>query len=498
MTKISFSFSDLKEIFRTEEAIQVVLIEKEGKLPKLEVTLPIKFLWEADQATMCSMLIDDTIVFNGRIVDTSFNSFSLVLTIQGEEVQKIHRFDNDYPEYIKTFIADNSEILSNTEVVQRTKTGEVKNVSLITPSETIDIEPLVLEDSVVIKKSTSSVVKKLGLNLFASWVKSCDGSLDLSLKIANKFKGGQINTLTPYKLMDSWPMFGDRVSGHQNAKQTKYSIGHSKLIQDLSQSSKTNDIEISEDIPKFSLKREFFDNKLILSWNYDQYMTEILSLKINNSRASKGVDKEINLNLGNVQECIEDTDDDSFLGGAKGRNLLEYIFKMVGNYIILSHRNIKISFTIPFQDDPGFMKDLGVDKWIKIKGFIAKITNIEYKISNLERLIKIKARAFEEGARGLHEELKPPIVALPEKRSFGFEDVIYDINVENEADSQWQKFVNYIEDLKFQKKIDKNNYKSLISKFLHENQTKINIIANPLKKSNFERREIKIEEPLCF
>ena len=51
--------------------------------------------------------------------------------------------------------------------------------------------------------------------------------------------------------------------------------------------------------------------------------------------------------------------------------------------------------------------------------------------------------------------------------------------------------LNFILRLKTENKINKNNYKSLINSFLHENQTKIQIVTRPLKTEHCEKKVIE-------
>lgn len=493
MTIISFSFKNIKEIFKTEDVLDILIKEKEGESPRLEATFPISMFSQIDLCTHCSMLINDIVVFNGKILEVTTNLSCCSIFIDGASGQKAQEIKNTIPGFMNLFSDENSELSSSLEICQYNKVGEMLNTSVIVPDNVLEITDEIVKDSLEIKKTNKNVISDIDLEISASWISRVEGDIDLSSKIAKRFKLGKINTLTPNKLVDSWPAFGDKISNSSNSRQTKYYIGHSRLIHDQLSRAANKEIEIFEDMPKLSLKHEFFDNKLTLSWGFDQFRTETISSKIINCNGKNGISRKIRVNLKNVQEYVEDIYDDSFFTTDIGGQIIEYIYKMIGDHIIFSMRNIELSFEINLDCNADFISSLGPHKWLKIKDHVAKITEIDYKISKDQKIIKIKAAAFEKGFKSINQILKPPKLEKFVKKDLAPDDIIHDIVIQNEAEDQFKRLANYISELKMLGQIKKNNYRKLILNFLNENQTKINIIAKPIKIQHCEKKVVITE-----
>ena len=500
MTIISLKFENIKEIFATQSILDLSINEKEGEIPTSRVTIPIGILPIIKEAEKCVILMDENIVFRGKITSITEGSRTCELALEGLAEEAPPDFDDEADEFANLFTDESQKVFANLESFQQNKLGEWQAVSMIKPGNStfIDLEPLIIKDSLKITTSGKDIVSRIDLDVSAAWISRIEGDLDISSKIAKKFSSGKINTLTPQKLLDSWPGFGDKVSCFSNARQTKYFIGRSKLTPDSSMTQRTADIEIDENIQKFSFKKVFFDNHLTLSWGFDQYIDETVAFKIINTYAKDGASKTIRLNLNNVQKYIDNPEEQSFFSSDIGNRILKYISQMIGNYMAISMRNVSLEFEIPLQEDAEFIKNLGPHRWVRINGSIAKITYITYKISELERKISIKAAAFEHDIKPAEDDGFLKFPKIERQICVKPYDVLQDIVVQNEADIQFQKLMKYIEDLKLHKKINKTNYKNLISEFFQENQTKISIVAKPLKTKHCERKIINVEDEVKF
>ncbi|MDR1234006.1 MAG: hypothetical protein LBJ92_02585 [Holosporales bacterium] len=545
--KTQLIFKDTGKTFKTSEIYAINILEAEGEVPRCIVDVPKALHDKIRKFDTCDVVHNKKLMFMGRIASLLIDGMNLKIELRAlipdSPIPEPPDPEDSPHEILEKFRLENPDISIPIIRDQLLRVGERMRISLIIPdTEPIDIQNSILFDSLKIKHNKQAAISEISAEITASWIAHFEGDIDLAARIANRFKAGRINTLTPKKLMHSWPGFGARISHHQNAKATKYYVSHSRLEEDPSIGATTPIIQIADDIPGIKLRRGFFDGKLTISWGFDQFMTETLSTRIKVGENTDRKVEKLKINLHNVQEFVEDsrhlskpTESDltatylracedlstgstqrktdygelgekstemrSFFTSTSGQLILENIFEGIGNYIALSMRNIEISFTIPFTDET---LNLGCDTWIKIDDYVAKITNIEFEINTQKRIVKITAMAFEghpsiiAKLQASSPSLKPPAIPPKEDAEFCASDILHDIVVQNEAESQFTKLKGYIDDLKRTNKINKDNYKKLILNFLSENQTKIMIIVKPLKTKHCEKRLIEIQEPLQF
>jgi hypothetical protein len=534
---IQFSFSNGKEIFETSNALKLYILEREGYIPKAIITFPKRMYTALKLLESCEIKKDDALFFAGKIEYISIFEDEIRIELisfseeeEGDDTYKtatapaaelLAKFKRENPsaitpvdceqtyppheakppesvaskkseeelDLLEKFKRENPDLSKTIDQEQTTRVGEKKKTSIFKPDATPkNLDKDIIYGSLLIEKSNKDLVSKVNLSVSASWIRRIEGDLDITTKIANRFPAGKINTLTPLKLIDSWPKFGDRISNYRSLKQTKYFVGHSRLDIDKSMTSMTPPIEI-EDIPPFQLKREFFDHKLSIFWGFDQFTFETINSKIINGHITRGIEKKISINLQNVQEYIEDAEEHSFFTSLVGKKILFEIYDAVRNYIVLSMRNIKISCELPLSPKT---ENLSCCDWINIQGFCAKITELEYNVTPFEKTIKLVAYAFDIPIDS-KKALDIPDIERPKRNEFLAGDVIYDINIQNDADSQYRKLVAYISEQKAAGKINKSNYTRLIRSFLNEAQTKINVIAKPLKTAHCEKFSINTE-----
>ncbi|MDR2598612.1 MAG: hypothetical protein LBC25_02735 [Holosporales bacterium] len=504
MNKFQLNLRNVRENFVTSDVMGISISEIENETPRCIVDLPAAILESHKNYEIGEVIWGDRLLFRGRLssfFSTDRKGLQIELQASADD-QKISTKSPEpiYRDLLEKFRADNPDVSIPLTIDQISRTGDKRSYSIILPeSEPIKIDDKILLDSFTMMNYDERAVGEISLELTAAWVARREGDLELSSRISNRFSSGKINTLTPKKLQHSWPDFGDRVSRHKNSRATKYFVGLSRLMRDQSMMTLTPEIVISDDIPRFRLRREFFDNKLILSWGFNQFTTETFRANIKNG--DYPLTKHLKINLHNVQEYIENPMIDSFFSTDIGLSILREIFSGIGSYLALSMRNLEFSFEIPFDEEA---LQIGCDTWIQIQGYLAKVTKIDFKITNQEKVVKIKAAAFVEHER-LREKMRksallllPPEIPRHEDTGFGVADILHDITVQNDAESQFSKLITYITDLKLSNKINKHNYKSLILSFLNENQTKITIITKPLKTQHHEKRLIEIADSITF
>ncbi|MBR1480269.1 MAG: hypothetical protein IJ599_05300, partial [Alphaproteobacteria bacterium] len=388
------------------------------------------------------------------------------------------------------FKNDNPDLFTQISREEHSLTGDRLTSDITEPTEPpVAVDDDIIDDTLHIEQANDLPIDELDLELKASWIAKREGDLNLSAKLENYFKMGRVNTLTPRKLEDAWPEFGDRLTSY-GTRATKYVITRSRLR--LVERLPTPTISIDPTIPRLNFSKCVYDNKLRISWDYEQYTTETLQLQILNDlskhrREAPPNKKTLRINLKNVQEYLSSPYESSFFRSPNGDAILNAIVQSIGNYMALSERNVEVSFEALENER---LSTLTCKDWITIKGERYKITQIERSITCYESRIKIKARAFgaklPPGTGFLTKVILPP----EQKKPFSPGDVIRDIVVQNEADTQYEKLLKFISEQKANKTINKSNYKALISKFLHENQTRIQIVTIPLKTEHCEQKII--------
>ncbi|MDR1488683.1 MAG: hypothetical protein LBI26_03010 [Holosporales bacterium] len=432
------------------------------------------------------LLEDSEIVFCGKITEIEksdstieiFMNEYITSSLQPEKASSIEMDAEVAKLLYNNEDVEKSEIFTNLNV----QDADGNIISILEEGDNVinDIERSVLKNSLKIEKDHAKVVGEINVDISASWVSVVEGDIEISAKIANRFEGNKISTLTPIKLESSWPKFGDRLICQKQARPTRYYIGFSKLTRDeeLLHMPPTNlstlPLVVADDVVPFSLKRHWYNHKLSICFGYDQLRKESIRTKIINPAFNgKGKIKNISINLRSVQDFLPNTYTQTFFKTKIGEKAYIHIMKLIEKYIILSLRNIEITFTIPYR------KNLSTKNWVKIGGYIAKITNLE--INNAKE-IKVTAMAFCD--QNLAKNLKIPVKPLPEKKPKAIGDIIRDIVVENDGFKQTDGLIKYIAQLKSESKINKSNYKKMINKFLNENNTRITIITKPLKTEN--------------
>lgn len=463
-------------------------IEKEGELPVILLTLDISEYQSICELKFCEVIRDNKLFFDGIVTNLIIQGSLIEITARTKDT--ITNFQSTETEkevqgMIDNFREENPEIFTKTSVEECSKTGIRTTSSLKAPSETpFPIDSYIICDSLKIEESKEMPISEVNLSIKAAWISKKEGAVNLSTKIENRFKMARINTLTPTKLENSWPEFGDRIRSNGTAA-TKYMISSSRLRETELQLFPA--ISIDEKIPPLKLSKHIYENRLQIAWDFEQYMNETIHINLCTATTSKGTAKSIRINLGNVQGYIDDPYQTSFFRNRNGRAILNEIIKSIADYVTLSWRNIEVSFDMIGTNSNA---NLSCKDWVQIQGRNYKIIQIEREIDSDKEIIRAKARAF--GIDISRTETNPPVLDLVEERpvDLSVDDVIEDIAVQNEADVQYEKLLKFISTSKKDNSINQRNYKSLINSFLNENQTKIQIITKPIKTEHCEKKII--------
>ena len=478
---------DDKKGIRPQAITNINIIEEEGKYPIATIYIDKNYSDKIDYQNLCNCVFcditnDDILLFKGKISDVVCKDDEIVIKVIAYINESRSNIEYSHNDFLEKFKQENPDLFTKVTIKEFMKTGEVVLSKIRNPSLfPIEIDKFVIDKTLKLEKFVDMPISKINLSLKAAWISKREGMIPISRRIENRFKMARINTITPKKLENSWPEFGYRIRS-KGAVATKYVIASSRLREtELKQYAP---LKINDSIPELKILKHIYDNRLLISWDFEQYMNEIINVNIM-SNLQHGVCKSLNINLHNVQEYLENQYERSFFRSSNGTDILNAIIKSVADFMVNSWRNIEICCDLCANE---ITNNLSCKDWISFRNTKYKVTKIEREINNQENLIKIKAMTFSVDMSN-YQNIKE--IVLPKEENIKQEDVIEDIVVHNEADTQYEKLKKFIAANK--DKMNKNNYKAMINTFLNENQTSIQIVTKPLK---IEHCEKKIIEPI--
>ncbi|MBQ9335558.1 MAG: hypothetical protein IJS10_03375 [Alphaproteobacteria bacterium] len=496
MSKITCIFKNSESAtagIEAQKVTNIYLLEAEGEYPKAVIRLHHSEYKSLNQLEFCDILRDGVLFFKGKVCSIAltheFMEIELTTDIRGDFCpEKIRR---EFADIVEKFKEENPDLFTKISTEEFLRTGEKVLSDIKSPTtQPVEIDEHIVDGTLKFERAVDAPLTEVNLRLSAAWISRRDGLIPISTKIEKRFKMSRINTLTPKKLENSWPEFGDRIRSKNNCSEkttpTKYTIASSRLRKMSMQDFPA--IVIDKSIPKIYLRKHIYENRLLLSWDFEQYMYESICVNIFAHKSGyKGACKTLNINLKNVQEYVENANDTSFFRNKNGNAILNSIVKSVADFLISSWRNIEISCELIENETTG---NLSTKDWIKLRNKSYKIVKIEREFDSNKRTLKLKARAFSYDFRNNEDTIN---IALPDEKPQVIipEDVIADIAVSNEADTQYNKLLQFISEQKRENKINKDNYKTLINNFLNEHQTKIQIETKPLKIAHCEKKIIE-------
>lgn len=498
MHKILLSGTNIKKSVNVIEVIAFEIQEKESSAPTACVTVPlnqIEFPWELKN---CVLTDGDQVIFSGIVESIEKNKNTFVLNMT--KIKRDHKIDQTtIDQDLIDLLYDNEnleipEVFCKLNLPYYDRISDIPSiVSIVNEhSSPVIMDPHIIKDSLKMTKMIDKSISKINLEIVCSWVSKVDGDIDITSKIANRFPGGKVNTLTPKSLELSWPRFGEKISAAQPARQSKYYVGHSRLVSESTLHMSPSDvytpsIEIGEET-QLQLKRSWYNHKFSVCFGYEQYRKETLKTFVKNQYCEDGVSKNIKINLKSVQEYLKSDYTTSFFGTDLGQKAYKHIIKMVALYMASSLRDTIISFSIPYTHK------ITCRDWVVVQGKIAKISSLKFrnnKIIDVEAIC-FSSEEFRQFLKKTEDIILPPNISKQEDKETTCGDIIHDIVVENDGLTQTQKLFTHLKSLGG--KINQSNYKQLINKFLNENKTSITIITKPLKTQYCEHSVIELAE----
>lgn len=406
----------------------------------------------------CKIFINSKKYFDGIIKSLQIeNNYINITAIHNNNIE-INKINNNRKEDILI----NKFKLDNKMLFQRR--NNYNNNSIIP-----NINDIIINNSLKINIDKLLPISELDLSISASWNKLCSGYCDLTNKIKNKLKDGLINTLTPNKLVKSWPKIFDRlITNNKMVLKTKYFITHSKL-----EEYNTNKVNINN--KQGYLNKTAFKFNLSVGWEYSQFTTENVHCKIINNEVQNNNKQILNINLHNVQEYIEDVYYDSFLKSKLGNSILNIIICEIKQFIINSMQNITITFQIPMDK---FSEELNINNFVKINNYTVVISKVELSFVQNKNIATITAIGSDYNKAFTNSELTN-IVINNKNNDYNIVDILENIDIINTADEQLEK-INNIEDIKN------------INNILNENPTKLIITLKPIKTEHNKIENVDI------
>ena len=503
--------------FQTEP-LSLKIHESEGNKPFADIFLTTDLKKYLNLGDFCYLETSEKkVLFYGNIekISVENESLSIVLSkntpIETTSEQPSNELGNDIEDlfYDSADFVEKKALLGLKTLYYDKASDFSDEISVVSSENTIDLSDSILKDTLKLSVDKSSEIKELQLEIDASWVSRCEGETDISTKIANKFPKGCIETITPKSLESAWPGFGDRITNiNSKSAKSRYFVGKSRLSKDTDSydASKLVVFKINDEIPEIRVRKEKYNGILSVCFGFDQYRKETLKAVIKNPLSLRGVQKKIKINLGNVYEYLDSVYDESFFATRQGKKAVDHAFEMIGSYISFSMRNTTISFCVPFNEKTCFINcsnHISVDI-LGIGNIRAKITEITFDLKNVSnKLINITAKSFDKNvyekllSSGKKQISYGEFCCFDDKR-LSEKDIIFDIVVKNDANSQLKKLSSYIKSLFNSRKINKYNYKQEINKFLSNNKTEITIVTKPLKTEHCIKNVLEFKEECTF
>ncbi|MBQ8651609.1 MAG: hypothetical protein IJ481_03750 [Alphaproteobacteria bacterium] len=479
--KIIFIKNDKEITFKENDIVSLELIEKEETLPSAKIQVPYNNLSKISDCSICKIFIDNTLFFYGNV--SSFKSkYNEYIEVEIEAKNTCSNIADNEGGILTKIKEDHPNLFKTSKITEISKTGTIETVDLLNPTESLDVTKKIISGTLFIEKNNKLSINEIDLELEASWLSRRTGDINISSKLEKYFKRSRINTLTPSKLTNAWPEFGDKLSS--SIRGSRYFISMSKLRE--KETIPIKKIKIGE--TNIDLKNHIFEGKLMISWDYDQYMRETIKISLKNNDISFGSRMPLKINLKNVQDYIDNYEIQTFFGTNIGCNIANEIFKSICNSMILSLRNIEVTAEL-FPDESTL--NLSTKTWIKIQDKLYKITEIHRHITANKHTLKIKAVAFCNDISA-YNTFKSYAINVSEPKEITDTDIIQDIIVKNDGDTQYDNLIKYIANLNNSEKINSQNCRQLISNFLNDNQTEIQIVMKPLKTTYCEHKAINL------
>lgn len=419
-----------------------------------------KIINNSKNSSKFKILINNKQYFDGilKSLQIENNYITITAIYNNQNIDKVSNNNSKEDNLINKFKLDNKMLFQNR--------NNYNNKNVIS-----NINDIIINNSLKINIDKLLPISELELSISASWNKLCTGYCDLTNKINSKLKDGLINTLTPNKLIRSWPKIFDRlITNNKGVLKTKYFITHSKL-----EKYDTNRVNINN--KQIKLNENKFKCNLSVGWEYSQFTTENIYCKIINNEVQNNNKQVLNINLHNVQEYIDDIYSNSFFKSKLGNKILNIIICEVKQFIINSMQNITISFQIQIDK---FSEELNINNFVKVNNYTVVIKKIELSFVQNKNIVTITAIGSEYDKAFTNAKLQNIVISNTNNNDDNIIDVLEDIDIINTADEQLSKISN-IEDHKE------------INNILNENPTKLIITLKPIKTEHNKIENINIK-----
>lgn len=401
----------------------------------------------------CKIEVNSEVVFDGYIYEINDDGLTHTYTIKTYTPNVEQKTEND--ELIRKFRYENPDLFQP-EIYKSNK------------EPICNIDQWIIKDTLKTKINKSQLISVVNLHIKASWLRCVYGQIDLTNKLKFALLGRPLETFTPNKLNNSWFKTFDLLRTDKSARQTKYFISHSKLIEES-----TVPVTFSD---KFTLNRTAFNYELSLGWEYEQLENEEIQCKIINNNGPQHNVKDITIDLHNVQEYLPDAYKQSFFKTNVGLKICNIILNEIIKYIKNSMYNIYVQFRMPICADT---PRLSLYQPIKINNTDLYVRELEYIYEDNGNYINVTCVGSKYKTTNDNEDF---CLVLPDISSkiIRSKDIIDKIIIQNDADTQYLKLIKFCANTKGKRhEIMKKEINDALNKY----QTRVIIKTRPLKTS---------------
>ncbi len=244
----------------------------------------------------------------------------------------------------------------------------------------------VFDDSVKVTYSEVPL-SHVDVEVSASWTQEDRGEVDIAPKAAKAFAGGIVNTLTPKAFAARFPKEGQKLGERRGRSGCR--VVESMIEEVLPPTTGSLDLyprtsptlwkrnHGSVEHRPITLKRTYFQTKLVVEWHYLQSRMEVIRVRVRNAMPSPAFrpGKTLRYDLLHLPKLKG-----TFFKTEEGLQALEHAVKRAKAHLAVSARCIEITFRMPFDEGT----TLTLDQAVNVRGILHLKRDVFAKVIGYE------------------------------------------------------------------------------------------------------------------